>query len=280
MLTYRTQLVPTSRRQRPGYVLKPTSITVHNTANPNATAANHGDYLANANRSASWHICVDDKEAVLSIPLNEQAWHAGTNAGNTTSIGIEVCEFSNRARQDATDENAQRLIADMLTGKAPAGFKASHLSIKDVRTHQSWSGKYCPRMLIPWWDRFIAETAALTKEAPTVNHIYGVVVDNHVLRHRAALRAIAEQYNDRIVEGETTVAYHAAEGANADAYIAYAKANGLEHQSVTNGSHLCMVLRSKGAPPTTDQAEQIAHLEAQLTAVTGHLRNALAEALK
>lgn len=165
MLTYRTQLIPKERTQRPGYILRggrAASITVHNTANPNATADNHADWLSRENTRASAHIFVDDKEAVMTIPLNEHAWHAGITAGNATSVGIEVCEFSDRARQDATDDNAQRLIADMLTGKAPAGWNLTHLALKDVRTHQSWHqygadkpGKYCPRMLLPWWDRFV-----------------------------------------------------------------------------------------------------------------------------
>jgi N-acetylmuramoyl-L-alanine amidase len=165
-MEYRSQLVSKSRSQRPGYAMAAKSITAHNTANLNATAANHADYLAKADREASWHITVDDIEAVLHIPLDEQAWHAGTRAGNTTSIGIEVCEFSDKARQDAADRNAQRLIADMLTGATPAAFRATHLDIDDVRTHQSWmqygaSGKYCPRMIIPWWGSFIAGIAAM-----------------------------------------------------------------------------------------------------------------------
>lgn len=183
-MLYRTQLIPTSRQQRPGYILwggKAQSLTVHNTANPNATAANHADYFGRENTKASAHIFVDDIEAVRIIPLNEHAWHAGITAGNATSIGIEVCEFSNRARQDKADDNAQRLIADMLTGRAPAEFRTTHLTIKDVRTHQSWHqygpsvpGKYCPRMLLPWWSRFIAETTALiTKE---VTPMYWLIV--------------------------------------------------------------------------------------------------------
>lgn len=170
MLTYRTQLIPMEARARTGRKLlggRATSLTAHNTANQNATADNHADWLTrDLDAGVSPHIFVDDKEAVRVLPLNEQGWHAGTNAGNTTSVGIEVCEFSDRARQDATDENAQRLIADMLTGKAPAGWNLTHLALKDVRTHQSWSGKYCPRMLLPWWDRFIAETRTLMAPAP------------------------------------------------------------------------------------------------------------------
>ncbi len=165
-MRYRVKLIPRSRRQRPGYPLKPTSITVHNTANPGATADDHAEWLGGSDTSASAHIFVDDLEAVMVIPLGEQAWHAGTNAGNTTSVGIEVCEFTYPARQDAADANAQRLISDMLTGEAPAGWNLTHLALKDVRTHQSWkqygtTGKYCPRMILPWWDRFVAGIGAL-----------------------------------------------------------------------------------------------------------------------
>jgi len=174
-MKYRVQLIPTAATARTGRKLlggRATSITVHNTANPNATADNHADWLTrDLTAGVSPHIFVDDTEAVRVLPLDEQGWHAGTNAGNTTSVGIEVCEFSDRARQDKADDNAQRLIADMLTGKAPAGWNLTHLTLKDVRTHQSWnqygtSGKYCPRMILPWWDRFIAETTALMKPAP------------------------------------------------------------------------------------------------------------------
>lgn len=175
-MLYRVQLIPKARPQRPGYLLwagRAASLTVHNTANPNATAANHADYFGREDTKASAHIFVDDREAVMTIPLNEHAWHAGITAGNATSIGIEVCEFSNRARQDKTDANAQRLIADMLTGKAPEGWNVTHLTLKDVRTHQSWKqygpskpGKYCPRMLLPWWDRFVSEIGVLMNPEP------------------------------------------------------------------------------------------------------------------
>lgn len=273
MLTYRTQLIPMEALARTGRKLlggRATSLTVHNTANPNATADNHADWLTrDLDAGVSPHIFVDDKEAVRVLPLNEQGWHAGTNAGNTTSVGIEVCEFSDRARQDATDENAQRLIADMLTGKAPAGWNLTHLTIKDVRTHQSWSGKYCPRMLLPWWGRFIAETQQLMGEEAQM-YIYGVVVDLGDPAHRSALRAIAAKYNDKLVEGAIAVAYHAAQGENADAYIAYTSTHGLEHHSDTNGEAGRMVLRSAGTVPSGDNG-RLADYEARFDRIAASL---------
>ena len=165
-MIFRISLIPTTRRQRPEYPMQATSITVHNTANPNATAANHENYVRNNDLSASYHLIVDDKEAILLVPLNEQAWHTGTSIGNRTSIGIEVCEFSDKARQNATDLNAQKLIAGMLKGTNPTGFNAKYLTINNVRTHQSWLqygtvGKYCPRLILPWWNSFKAGIVAI-----------------------------------------------------------------------------------------------------------------------
>lgn len=121
------------------------SVTIHNTANPGATAANHATYLK-AGHAISWHYTVDDKEAYQHVPNDEQAWHTGTNAGNTTSIGIEVCEFSDKARAREAEDNAVWLAAKVLHNKG--------LSVNALRTHKSWSGKACPRDILPHWDEF------------------------------------------------------------------------------------------------------------------------------
>jgi N-acetylmuramoyl-L-alanine amidase len=169
--TYRTSLIPKGNRNRPGYKMDTTNgrargITVHNTANPNATAANHVSYINSTDRSVSWHITVDDKEAVMHIPLNEQAWHTGTTAGNTTSVGIEVCEFTDPARARAAEANAVRLIAEMLTGKAPAGWNMTWRGLPNVATHKYWSGKICPRVILPHWSAFKAD---IQKQMDAIN---------------------------------------------------------------------------------------------------------------
>lgn len=152
-MNYREALIPTSRPQRTGRVMAPTSITVHNTANPDASADANARYFAGRDLQVSVHIFVDDKEAVLSVPVNEQAWHTGTSEGNRTSVGVEVCEFTDPARQAQANANAQALLAAMMDGTAPAAFRVNTTTI---RTHQSWSGKYCPRLLLPVWDEFKA----------------------------------------------------------------------------------------------------------------------------
>lgn len=196
-MRYRVSLMPAAYRNRPQYVLKPTSITVHNTANPDATAANHERYLNGEARSASWHITVDDTEAVMHIPLNEQAWHAGTHAGNISSIGIEVCEFTNPQRAAAAEANCQTLIAAMLDGSAPAAFRATHLSVTDVRTHKSWSGKNCPRVILPRWAQFIAGIRAILEGGTDMADRLVVVIAPAGSDREKAVLAEAQKQNLR-----------------------------------------------------------------------------------
>lgn len=141
-------LIPLSKGKRPGTKSKKTGITVHNTANPKSTAMNERNWLANPsnNRVASWHYCIDQNSVVQAIPEDEIAYHAGSDKGNTVHIGVEVCESGN---QDIVWKNAVKFIAEKL--------HENNWDINAVRTHKSWSGKECPRLLLPKWDMFIAD---------------------------------------------------------------------------------------------------------------------------
>ena len=137
--------------RRPGLSMSPQYITIHSTGNPKSTARNERGWLTNPSntRTASWHICVDEKEAIEAIPLTEVAWHAGDGSGqgNRASIGIEICESGNRAK---TLENAAKLTAKLL--------KERNWGVDRLRRHHDWSGKICPRILQPnnWagWEQF------------------------------------------------------------------------------------------------------------------------------
>lgn len=126
------------------------SITVHNTAN-DATAENEVKYMIGNNNQVSFHIAVDDKEAVQGIPFDRNAWHAGdgNGRGNRNSIAVEICySKSGGDRFVKAERNAAELIAGML--------KERGLGIDKVKKHQDWSGKYCPhRTLDMGWQRFL-----------------------------------------------------------------------------------------------------------------------------
>lgn len=128
----------TPKKRRPGIKMTPTTITIHSTGNPSSTAKNERNWLTNPSntRQASWHICVDEKEVIEAIPLNEIAYHAGSASGNSTSIGIEICESGDRQK---TLNNAIKLTAKLL--------KERNWGIDKLKRHYDWSKKICPRIL-------------------------------------------------------------------------------------------------------------------------------------
>lgn len=153
-------------RIRPGTKMTPTTITIHSTGNPKSTAKNERGWLTNPanDRIASWHICVDEKEAVEAIPLNEVAWHAGdgNGQGNRASIGIEICESGDREK---TLANAVRLVVKLL--------KERGWGVDRLRRHYDWSGKVCPRILMAndWrgWKDFIKTVEKELKPVEKMN---------------------------------------------------------------------------------------------------------------
>lgn len=125
-------------------------ITVHNTAN-DASAQNEIKYMISNDKPVSFHYAVDDKEVVQGIPEDRNAWHAGdgNGPGNRNSIAVEICYSKSGGEKF---EKAQRLAAQFVASK----LKQYGLGIDRVRTHQSFSGKYCPhRTLDQGWDNFL-----------------------------------------------------------------------------------------------------------------------------
>lgn len=108
-VSVRYQLLTPGTR-RPGTKLrkgKPEFLVAHDTGNPNSTAQNNVDYYQNTYNIqqgiASAHIFVDDKEAIICIPVTEVAYHVlpstpidnlwyGVNA-NDGAAGVEISYF-------------------------------------------------------------------------------------------------------------------------------------------------------------------------------------------
>ncbi len=142
--TYCKDHIPKSTpcKRRPGYPMSASTITIHNTGNPSSTAANERAWLTNPSnsRTASYHIVIDEREAIECLALNEVGWHSGdgsgAKSGNRTSIGIEICESGNYAQ---TLSNAVELVASML--------KEHGWGVDRLRRHFDWSGKICPRLM-------------------------------------------------------------------------------------------------------------------------------------
>ncbi|CAM3942486.1 MULTISPECIES: N-acetylmuramoyl-L-alanine amidase [Paenibacillus] len=186
--TYRKDHIPkgTACNRRPGFAMSPTTITIHNTANEKSSAANERAWLTNQSNKvqASYHIVVDEREAIECIPLNENAWHAGDGSGsasgNRTSIGIEICESGNYAK---TIDNAVTLIAQMLLVRG--------WGVDRLRRHWDWSRKICPRLMYDGgtWSGWYAFKAAvqgrlneLKKEDVAVSDNVTVIVNGKSIK--------------------------------------------------------------------------------------------------
>ena len=135
--------IPYSNQKRPGtvyakYHFKPQGITIHNTGNPRSNALNERGWLTNPNnqRTASFHLAIDDVRVVEVIPLNELAWHCGDFVGNNTTIGVEICE----PQHDKAMFNAIHWCASHM--------KKHGWGVDKLYTHQMWSGKYCPNVIL------------------------------------------------------------------------------------------------------------------------------------
>ncbi|MFJ7950325.1 N-acetylmuramoyl-L-alanine amidase family protein [Lysinibacillus sp. NPDC096418] len=139
---FKQNLLPTSKYTlKAPYSMTAHFITVHNTAN-DASAANEVKYMNSNNNQVSYHVAVDDKEIILAIPFNRNAWHCGDGQGkgNRQSIGIEICySKSGGARYITAEENAVQYIAKLL--------KEFGWGIDRVKQHYDWSKKDCPHRI-------------------------------------------------------------------------------------------------------------------------------------
>ncbi|WP_267377999.1 N-acetylmuramoyl-L-alanine amidase [Bacillus sp. GM_Baccil_2] len=158
------------------YEMNPTEITFHNTYN-DAPAINERNNVANNSTGTSFHIAVDDKEAIQLIPFNRNAWHAGDGAsgrGNRHSIGVEVCySLSGGDRYRKAELNAIKVIRQLMD--------QFNIPIERVKTHQERNGKYCPhRMLdegrVAWFKSQLTQANQKTEGVEIIVNKFNKVV--------------------------------------------------------------------------------------------------------
>lgn len=173
-LQFREMIIPRGQAGRHvEFPMRPTYITIHSTRNPGATADQHARGMVNGSfRSSSqwnrtgyltWHFSVDDREVIQSLPVNIQGEHADHDGpGNRTSIGIEICEFRDPARQQAAIDRAAELTAWLC--------RRYRIPISRVVPHYHWPQhrfnhhqKNCPAILLdngkpgPRWQAFLQQ---------------------------------------------------------------------------------------------------------------------------
>lgn len=148
------------------YEMTPEYITVHNTGN-DASAMAEISYMLGNNMKTSFHAAVDNERIVTGIPFDRNTWNAGDGKngnGNRKSISIEICySKSGGERFDEAEKLAAEYIAKLLRERG--------WGIDRVRTHQSWSSKYCPQRTLDYgWDRFLNMVKAFLEGHTPVNN--------------------------------------------------------------------------------------------------------------
>ena len=152
------------------YSMDADSVTVHETDN-NASANNETTYMIGNTAQVSYHVAIDEKEAVQGIPFNRNTWNAGDGGsghGNRKSISFEICRNYNQSQgtnitgtqleqYKKAKANAIKVIAQiMLEQGIPA-------NTSTVKSHYDRSGKNCPSKMrndgqwIAFRDAVIAE---------------------------------------------------------------------------------------------------------------------------
>lgn len=168
-------ILPISPNTRPGTIMVPRWIVVHETDNTDkgADANAHARYLLNVSKAGtpyvSWHYTVDENQIIQHIPDNEIAWHAGdwgkdkVEGGNARGIGIELCVNAG-SDFNKVFANAVWLVAFLC--------KKYNFTVDGVaRQHFDFTGKNCPATIRATgrWTEFKSKVTLELNSAPTVN---------------------------------------------------------------------------------------------------------------
>ena len=121
------------------YSMTPIGIAIHNTYN-DASAKNEISYMKSNNNQVSFHIAVDDKEAIQGLPLNRNSWSCGDGSsgqGNRKHISIEICySKSGGSRFTNAEKLAAKVVAELLN--------KYNWGIDKVKAHRDFANKNCP----------------------------------------------------------------------------------------------------------------------------------------
>lgn len=135
------------------YAMTPEGIVVHNTAGT-ASAREEAAAMIASTAATSFHVVIDEAEAVECIPFARNAWHAGDGAAgyaNRHLIGLEIA----RSMDTATTRFAQ--------AEANAALYIAHVcrqygwTSAQLHQHNWYSSTACPHRTKTHWQTFLAQ---------------------------------------------------------------------------------------------------------------------------
>lgn len=132
------------------YPMTPKGIVVHNTAG-SASARDEALYMLNNSTSTSFHVVVDESEAIEMIPFSRNAWHGGDGSNgyaNRNLIGIEIARSTNGNQTlfAQAEANAAEYLAHVL--------KQYGWGTDALHQHKWYASTSCPHNTGTHWDEF------------------------------------------------------------------------------------------------------------------------------
>ena len=135
------------------YAMTPAGIVVHNTAGTASAREEAAAMIASA-AATSFHVVIDEAEAVECIPFARNAWHAGDGAAgyaNRRLIGVEIARSMDTTsdRFDQAEANAALYIAHVCR---QYGWTSAQL-----HQHNWYSSTACPHRTKTHWQTFLKQ---------------------------------------------------------------------------------------------------------------------------
>lgn len=135
------------------YAMTPEGIVVHNTAGT-ASAREEAAAMIASTAATSFHVVIDEAEAVECIPFARNAWHAGDGAAgyaNRHLIGLEIARSMDTTsdRFDQAEANAALYIAHVCR---QYGWTSAQL-----HQHNWYSNTACPHRTKTHWQTFLTQ---------------------------------------------------------------------------------------------------------------------------
>lgn len=138
------------------YPMTPEGLIVHNTAG-SASAMEEAQAMCTNDSAVSFHVVIDEENAVECIPFSRNAFHAGDGSAgyaNRHLIGIEIARSMDAEsdRFDRAEENAAEYIAHVCL---QYGWTS-----KQLHQHNWYSATECPHRTKAHWSDFLAKVDA------------------------------------------------------------------------------------------------------------------------
>lgn len=195
MVVWRQHLVPEAQATKVTYGKQNTKkyIIIHETDNEKlgADADAYARLQFNGHyREASWHLTVDDKEAVQSFAFDYACGGSGSAKGNLQGIQVNICVNSDGDFLKAVSNTAV-IVARIM--------KDENIPISNVVQHHHINGKDCPRKMREGrinWIQFISMVKNSTTNNVRKKKLIDTLVKYYVVTDTYETRQVAENVHD------------------------------------------------------------------------------------